>query len=94
MGAGHVPELCCAVLDPTFGSMHVGHRRGTKCPDPVWKRSECSRCRWKSSVQAVVACMFSQRIFSAWRNLFVLRSKDIVPYILFVLRCKVLCHIY
>ena len=24
MGAGHVPELCCAVLDPTFGSMHDG----------------------------------------------------------------------
>ena len=24
MGAGHVPELCCAVLDPTFGSMPDG----------------------------------------------------------------------
>ena len=24
MGAGHIPELCCAVMDPTFGSMHPG----------------------------------------------------------------------
>ena len=24
MGAGHVPELCCAVVDPTVGSMHSG----------------------------------------------------------------------
>ena len=24
MGAGHVPELCCAVVDPTVGSMHPG----------------------------------------------------------------------
>ena len=24
IGAGHVPELCCAVLHPTFGSIGVG----------------------------------------------------------------------
>ena len=24
MGLGHVPELCCAILDPTLGSMHAG----------------------------------------------------------------------
>ena len=24
LGMGHVPELCCAVVDPTVGSMHPG----------------------------------------------------------------------
>ena len=32
MGAGHVPELCCAVVDPKVGSMHpAGPSVLTKC---------------------------------------------------------------
>ena len=42
MGTGHFPELCSAVLDPTFGSTHVGgprvltqHQQGGKiCMQP------------------------------------------------------------
>ena len=74
MGAGHVPELCSAVLDPTFGLMHVGGpcgltQRGKdlSAADPGGK----DLC----AAKAVVACMFSQRFLRAWRNLFVLRSK-------------------
>ena len=74
MGAGRIPELCSAVLDPAFGLMHVGGpsvltRRGKdlRAADPGGKDLRAAK--------AVVACMFSQRFLSAWRNLFVLRSK-------------------
>ena len=74
MGAGHVPELCSAVLDPTFGLMHLGGprvltQRGNdlSAADPDGKDLRAAK--------AVIACMFSQRILRAWRYLFLLRSK-------------------
>ena len=74
MGAGHVPERCCAVLYPTFGSIHVGgpsvlNQRGKDlcAADPGGKGLHAAK--------AEVACMFSQRFLSAWRNLFWIRSK-------------------
>ena len=70
MGAGHVPELCSAVLNPTFGLMHVGgpsvlthHGNNLSAADPRGKDLRAAK--------AVVACMFSQRFLRAWRNLFV-----------------------
>ena len=64
MGAGHVPELCYAVLDPTFGSMYVrGPSVLTQCGKDL------------RAAKAVVAFMFSQRFLSDWRNLFVLDPK-------------------
>ena len=50
MGAGHVSELCSAVLDPTFGSTHV---RG---PRVLTKGEEGGKS--VRSAEAVVACMF------------------------------------
>ena len=57
MGAGHVPELCCAVLDPTFGPMSVVG------PSVLIQHQEGGKdlC----AAKAVVSCMLSQRFFSA-----------------------------
>ena len=40
MGVGHVPELCCAVLDPLLFPCTAACR-GAQCADPVW--SDISR---------------------------------------------------
>ena len=71
MGVGHVPELCCAVLDPTFSSTHAGGPSVLTQRESAADPGEKDPC----AAKAVVACMFSQRFLSAWRNLFVLRSK-------------------
>ena len=51
--------------------------RGTKCPDPAWKRAACSWPRWKRSACSQGSCSLHlfPEIPSAWRNLFLLRSK-------------------
>ena len=63
MGAGDVPELGSAVLDPMFGLMQVGGpsvltQRGKelRAADPGGKDLRAAK--------AVVACIFSQRFLA------------------------------
>ena len=53
MGAGHVSELCSAVLDPTFRPTHVGG------PRVLTQGEEGGKC--VRAAEAVVACMFPKR---------------------------------
>ena len=65
MGAGHIPELCCAVVDPTVGSMHQGgpsvltQRGKDQCAaDPGGK----DLCAAKGSGSLHVFTEFPQRV--------------------------------
>ena len=55
MGAWHVPELCCAVLDPKYGSIHL------EGPRVLTHRQKGGKdvCAAKAMV-LVLASMFSQ----------------------------------
>ena len=66
VGTVHIPELCCSVLDPAFGSMGV---------EPSVLTQHQEEGKDLCAAKAVVACMFSQRFLSAWRNLFVLTAE-------------------
>ena len=58
MGEGRVPELCSAILDSTFGSIYIGG------PCELTQHQEGGKNL--RAAKAVVACMFSQRLLSAY----------------------------